>query len=254
MIVKNKKIHIVVVVLFIFLMFFTPLSCAESYYADIEITVNEAGVVDIEGISNHPDLLVQNTERYTYKKQSFWLLNITKEEVFSDYIYVLNLPDGAKINYINASGFNGIEEESGRLIIIGSGNNEKLSIIVQYQLNKTLEEFSINTIILGLLLLLIIVLTILLTYFIYQDKRDNTKSEKKKASKIEYDLRGLNSRQKDIIRLLDNKKRPLTQTEIQKELDIPKAAVSRNIHSLEIKDLIEIEKIGMSNLIRLKKQ
>ncbi|GAG42324.1 unnamed protein product, partial [marine sediment metagenome] len=44
-----------------------------------------------------------------------------------------------------------------------------------------------------------------------------------------------------------------TQVEIEKELDIPKAAVSRNVHSLEIKGLIEIEKIGMSNLIRLKK-
>lgn len=254
MIVKNKKIYRIVVVLFIFLIFFTPLIYAESYYADIEITVNEAGVVDIEGISNHPDILVQNTESYTYKKQSFWLLNITKEEVFSDYIYVLNLPYEAKINYINASGFNGIEEESGRLILTGSGNNEKLSIIVQYQVNKTLEELPINTIILGLLLLLIIVLTILLIYFIYQDKRDDTKSKKKKASKVEYDLKGLNSRQKDIIRLLNSKKRPLTQTEIQKELDIPKAAVSRNIHSLEIKGLIEIEKTGMSNLIRLKKQ
>jgi len=254
MIVKNKKIYRIVVVLFIFLIFFTPLIYAESYYADVEITVNEVGVVDIEGVSNHPDLLVKNTERYTYKKQSFWILNITKEEVFSDYIYVLNLPYGAKINYINASGFNGIEEESGRLILTGSGNNEKVSIIVQYQVNKTLEELSINTIILGLLLFLIIVLTILLIYFIYQDKIDNTESKKKKASKLEYDLRGLNSRQKDIIRLLDRKKRPLTQTEIQKELNIPKAAVSRNIHSLEIKGLIEIEKIGMSNLIRLKKQ
>jgi uncharacterized membrane protein len=34
---------------------------------------------------------------------------------------------------------------------------------------------------------------------------------------------------------------------------MPKAAVSRNVHSLEIKGLIEIEKVGMSNLVRLKK-
>jgi uncharacterized membrane protein len=46
----------------------------------------------------------------------------------------------------------------------------------------------------------------------------------------------------------------LTQTDIQKELQIPKASVSRNIHGLERKGLIEKEPIGMSNLIRLKKQ
>ena len=55
------------------------------------------------------------------------------------------------------------------------------------------------------------------------------------------------------MRLLIEKKRPLTQTVIQKELNIPKAAVSRNISSLELKGLVEKEKIGMSNLIRLKK-
>jgi len=53
--------------------------------------------------------------------------------------------------------------------------------------------------------------------------------------------------------LLIDKKTPLTQTDIQKQLNIPKAAVSRNIQRLELKGLIEKEQIGMSNLIRLKK-
>ena len=47
--------------------------------------------------------------------------------------------------------------------------------------------------------------------------------------------------------------RSMTQTEIQKQLSIPKSAVSRNIGALELKGLIEKETIGMSNLIRLKK-
>ena len=74
-----------------------------------------------------------------------------------------------------------------------------------------------------------------------------------KIEEGEYSFRGLTDRQKDIVQLLIKVKRPLTQVEIQKELDMPKAAVSRNVHSLEIKGLIEIEKIGMSNLVRLKK-
>ena len=72
-------------------------------------------------------------------------------------------------------------------------------------------------------------------------------------NKNSYDFRGLNQRQKQIMKLLIDRKKPLTQTEIQKLLNIPKAAVSRNIRRLELKGLIEKEQIGMSNLIRLKK-
>ena len=69
-----------------------------------------------------------------------------------------------------------------------------------------------------------------------------------------YNFKGLNQRQKEIMNLLIDKNTPLTQTEIQRELNIPKAAISRNIRGLEIKGLIEKEQIGMSNLIRIKKQ
>jgi len=193
---------------------------------------------------------VKNSELYTFKKQSYWLLNITKKDVFTDYFYVLTLPQGSVVNYINASGFSGIEEKSGSLIITGDGGNEYLSIIVQYQLNKDSLDFNV-LLILGILIL---TLTALLIYLIYQSKRKHiVKSNKKIVDEVEYDFKGLNDRQKQIIKLLIDVKRPLTQSEIQKELGIPKAAVSRNIHSLEIKNLIEIEQIGMSNLIRLKK-
>mgnify|MGYP006292530263 CR=1 FL=1 len=250
MAVRNKLFNLFIILFLTIFILLTPQISAQNYYADIEITIDEKGVVDIEGISNHPNLITQNTEEYTYKKQSYWLLNITKEEVFSDYIYSLNLPEGTKINYIDASGFNGIEEENGRLIIAGSGNNEKLSIAVQYQIDETSEELSMNDYVLWIFLFLIITLTILLIYFIIEDK---TKEKGFSKDKNQYNLKGLNIRQKEIMKLLINKNRPLTQTDIQKELDIPKAAVSRNVHSLEIKDLVEIEKTGMSNLIRLKK-
>jgi len=53
--------------------------------------------------------------------------------------------------------------------------------------------------------------------------------------------------------LLLKSKIPMTQNDIQRELGIPKASVSRNIRRLELKGLIEKEKIGMSNLIKIKK-
>jgi len=251
MVFVNKKLYLSLMLFLTVVILFSPKIFAQNYYADIEISVDKTGIVDIEGTTNLPDLVVQNTEKYTYKKQSYWLLNITRKEVFSDYIYELNLPKGSIINYIDSSGFSGIEENDGRLIITGSGNNEKLSIKVQYQIEEKSEELSTYDLILWIFLLLIITLTILLIYFIYEDK---TKEKKDSEYKNEYNLKGLSKRQKEIINLLIDKKRPLTQTDIQKELDIPKAAVSRNVHSLEIKELVEIEKTGMSNLVRLKKQ
>jgi uncharacterized membrane protein len=248
---KSRNLHQLLVVLFVFVFFilYVPSVCSD-YYADIDIRVDDSGVVSINGKTNHPDLLAENSEWYTFKNQSYWLLNITKNEVFSDYIYALTLPQGSTINYIKSSGFRGIKEESGRLIITGSGGNESLSIVVQYQINNRSLDFNI-LLILGMLML---ILVILLVFIIYQNKRKKLgDSDERLDNDIGYNFRGLTDRQKQIIELLIEAKRPLTQVEIEKELDIPKAAVSRNVHSLEIKSLIEIEKIGMSNLIRLKK-
>ena len=254
---RKKNLQKGIIILFLFSILLLSLSyvSAEEYYADIEITVDDNGLVDISGISNHPDLLVENSNHYTYKKQSYWLINITKEEVFSDYIFVLTLPKGAKVNHIKTSGFGGIEEESGKLVVSGAGQNEQLSIVVQYQINPTLnEQSSIDLSILFILILSIIILTILLFYFVFQKKqKESASSNEANIDEGEYNLKGLTERQKDIVKLLINVKRPLTQVDIQKELQMPKAAVSRNVHSLEIKGLIEIEKVGMSNLVRLKK-
>jgi len=88
---------------------------------------------------------------------------------------------------------------------------------------------------------------------IFIEKQKKPVSIEKTEDGQEINLKGLNDRQKKIVKLLIESKRSLTQTEIQRKLDIPKAAVSRNIRGLEIKGLIEKEQIGMSNLIRLKK-
>jgi len=153
---------------FLFFILYLPSVCSD-YYADIDIRVDDPGVVSINGKTNHLDLLVENSELYTFKKQSYWLLNITKNEVFSDYIYALTLPQGSTINYIKSSGFRGIKEEFGSLIITGSGGNESLSIVVQYQINKRSLDFNI-LLILGMLIL---ILVILLVFIIYQNKEKN---------------------------------------------------------------------------------
>ncbi len=245
----SKKIFFLYSLLILSTIICIPSISAEKYYADIKIDVDSSGFITIDGITNHLDLLIKDTEIYTSKKQSYWLLNITKEGVFSEFIYELTLPKESSINYIKSSGFISIEEEKGSLMVKGFGENESFSIIVQYQTEKLtdnqLMEFDLVFII---LLISIIVLIIILVWLIIKEK---IKDRIPKANINSF--KGLNNRQKEIMNLLIDKNIPLTQTEIQKELNIPKAAVSRNIRGLELRGLIEKEQIGMSNLIRIKK-
>ncbi|MCJ7570896.1 MAG: MarR family transcriptional regulator [Candidatus Thermoplasmatota archaeon] len=231
------------------LIIFLPTTSAQDYYADVTIDVDSYGFVTIDGTTNYPDLLIKNTEIYTSKKQSYWLFNITKDENFTDFVYVLTLPEGSSINYIKTTGSIRIEEDQGKLIVNGFGENVPFAIQVQYQIGiSTEEEFiKFDPVFIFLIAVIIILIAILAGIFVkeivktYDLKEDG------------YDFKGLNQRQKQIMKLLIDKKTPLTQTDIQRELNIPKAAVSRNIRGLELKGLIEKEQIGMSNLIRLKK-
>ena len=237
------------------MMVWLPSYGADDFYAELSIDVDSSGFVTLQGVTNYPDLLINNTPMYTIKKQGNWILNITKDTVFSDFIYELLLPKGASINYIKSSGFLRIEEHEGRLVVNGVGENETFTLIVQYQIEKLVGDTGISekdAVSLFLIIIIVILLIILMVFYLKKRKKNITNTVPKEDSPAS-DLKGLNKRQKEIITLLRERKLPLTQTEIQKELDIPKAAVSRNIHGLEMKGLIEKEQIGMSNLIRLKK-
>jgi uncharacterized membrane protein len=211
--------------------------------------VDQYGLTTIDGITNFPNLLEKITENYTSKKQSYWLLNISKEVNFTNFIYVLSLPQGSSINYIKSSGSIRIEENQGKLVVRGFGENENLSIQIQYQIEKSTENELIKFDIVFFFLISIIIVIAILLILIYGRERKKDIEIKENG----YDFKGLNQRQRQILKLLIDNKIPLTQTDIQKKLGIPKAAVSRNIRALEIKNLIEKEQIGMSNLIRLKR-
>jgi uncharacterized membrane protein len=230
-----------------------PSVYAQNYYADLTITVDSSGFVTIDGPTNYPNLTIKNTEMYTSKQQNLWLLNITKPEIFSELIYTVTLPKGSSINYIKSSGFIRIEENLGNLIVRGFGENESFSLIIQYQTEKK-DDFILQESIVYPILLSAVILVSILLFLLYQKekkiKRIETKEMKNNPPE---NWRGLNHRQKQIMQVLQTRNIPLTQTDIQKELQIPKASVSRNVRGLERKGLIEKETIGMSNLIRLKK-
>lgn len=230
-------------------MIYLPIISAQDYYADVTIDVDASGFVTIDGITNYPNLLENNTDMYTSKKQSNWLLNITKDENFTDFVYALTLPEGSSINYIKTSGSIRIEEFQGKLIVKGFGENEPFLIQVQYQIVRITGEDFIKFDPISIFLITVIMVLIVILARIFFKEREKTKNIQEDG----YDFKGLNQRQKQIMKLLIERKTPLTQTDIQRELSIPKAAVSRNIRGLELKGLIQKEQIGMSNLIHLKK-
>ena len=113
---------------------------------------------------------------YTSKKQSFWLLNITRNEVFSDFVFTLTLPKNSEINYVKSSGSVIIGEELGSLVVKGFGENESLSLLVQYKTEKTIEEegifgFDFFTIMLLVFIIVLIILFFIVLFFI--DKKKN---------------------------------------------------------------------------------
>ncbi len=254
----NQARHYLILFPVAFLSFFAVLSApsllAADYYADLTITVDLSGYVSIQGLTNYPNLTIQNTEQYTSKQQSYWLLNITKQETFSEFVYDLALPKGSSISFIKSSGSIRIEENLGGLIIRGFGENESFSILIQYQIEKQDDSFFQENIVYLILLPAILVVALLILFFYLKEKKTKKLPQPKDKKEPPGEMNGLNHRQRQIMQLLHERNIPLTQTDIQKELQIPKASVSRNVHGLERKGLIEKEQIGMSNLIRLKKQ
>jgi len=252
-IISIHRRHFFCLVLLSILLPLLPSLHAQDYYADLTITIDTSGYVDVQGLTDYPNLTVQNTEQYTSKQQSLWTFNLAKQEMFSNFVYTLTLPKESSLNYIKSSGTIRIEENLGALIVRGYGQNESLSILIQYQINKQDESFFVGNIVYIILIPSIIIVSLLLIYFLYKEKKTKPTGVIATAAPPQPEWKGLNHRQKEIMKILQEKNVPLTQTDIQRELQIPKASVSRNIHGLERKGLIEKEQIGMSNLIRLKK-
>ena len=134
----GKTIKHCIIFMICFLVFFiSPLISAQELYADITIDITESGFVTIEGDTNHPSLLAVDDQSLTSKISDNWYFEISKDEVFSEIIYKVILPPGAEIFNIDSSGTVWIGDESNRLIVYGLGQNETLSLEINYQLSKT---------------------------------------------------------------------------------------------------------------------
>lgn len=250
---RYQRLFIPLTFLSLLVITLAPVLQAADYYADITITVDASGFTSIRGLTNYPNLTIENSEQYTSKQQSHWLLNITKQEIFSEFVFEIILPTGSSISYIKSSGSLRIEENSGRLIVTGLGENESLSIVIQYQTEKQTSSLLQDNLVYLLLFSAIVIVALLIVMVFLNEKKTSIIHPIEDVKEPLGNMKGLNDRQKQIMQILHERNTPLTQTDIQRELQIPKASVSRNLLSLERKGLIEKEQIGMSNLIRLKK-
>ncbi|MBT4257843.1 HTH domain-containing protein [archaeon] len=247
---------------FLFILIFNLVS-SEDYYGDLEIKIDKIGFTTIEGITNYQGLIVEDSEEFVSKENGFWLLNITTKEVFSEYVYKVTLPKKSSINYIKSKGKFRIEGNGDEFEIIGVADNEPFEIIIQYQVEKP--QGIDWKLFFSLLVLLIIIISLELKFRKNIWKKRNSaarrtpkhgmpgQKNKLKTSSLKYDLSKLIDRQKKIMKYLIEKNKPVTQSKISKELNIPKASVSRNIVSLELKGFVEKENVGVSTIIRLKK-
>jgi uncharacterized membrane protein len=215
---------------------------AETYYADVQINVDSSGKVSISGQTNHPVLKLTDSDLFTTKNKEVWLLNISTYGLFSDFIYQVNLPSGASVNYIKSTGTFRIKSNSNSISIIGTGHNEPFEIAVQYTLGTVAFPYEYFAIPLPIAIAVYIIFVLL-------------RKKKKRIEKIvsEVKIQGLTERQKQIVDLLI-KNKSMTQKQLQEATNLPKASLSRNIDALVRKGIVIKEEKGMTNAIILKKE
>lgn len=250
-------------------------------YADIEIEVSQTGLVTITGLTNYEDFQNIQTHQYTSKNGEMWLLNISVDEVFSEYLFRLILPENSVVNYIRTTPNIRFETVDSRLNIIGVGQNRKFELVVQYSYkeeNSRLQQ-SIHPVIITLFLIFIILLLAIVFYLVIKVKFtskklneelnhsnneitqrvDPSNSDKdkniSKNNQCDYEVLKqtyayLPSRQREIISILCEEKQ-ITQRALEKRLNIPKSSVSRNVHSLVIKKIIVKKESGNTNVLEL---
>ena len=226
---------------------FVPFAYSQ-LYADVAFDVSENGEIEITGDTNYK-LFSGVTNELTSKNGSLWTLNIQSPRM-DTFEYVIILPDGATIKHIKANSDVSIEDVSGTLAIGGVGNNKPIDIVVQYTTNGKKTSITMSAVIIALLIIAIVFLVVKNGILKKPNKKEE-KVQKTEEPKKQLDRKRFTDRQLEIIDYLQ-KNGTVTQAELEKELDLPKSSLSRNIDTLVQKGTIFKEAKGMSNVIGLK--
>ncbi len=213
------------------------LSVNAQLYADVIFHVGNDGVVTISGNTNYEGFK-GTTNKLTSKQGDFWILNITSPN-FEEFVYSIELPQNSVINYIKSDTPVRIEDK-GSIVVTSTGTKEKVNIVIQYSISKG-NSNSLLTWIIGIIAIIVIVGII---YYIKNPKKPST--PEKELNRDLYTDRQL--------MILDYLKEhgTVTQAHLEKDLNLPKSSLSRNIQTLVQKGIIFKETKGMSNVIGFK--
>ncbi|MBI3051356.1 helix-turn-helix domain-containing protein [Candidatus Woesearchaeota archaeon] len=226
-------------VAFVFLLLLLPVARAEQYFADVTISVDGTGSARIRGISNHPLLAERTTQDFTSKRGSHWLLNISINESFSEYVYSVELPSGAEINYIKSAGQIRIGNSGEHTFVKGTGKGQVLAVAVEYSIADGIRSVPVAA---GIAVLLAAAGIVWLAFRIASSRRRPLPWYRKQL---------LPPRQLQIVELLERAGKPLTQKQVEADVKIPKSSVSRNLESMARSGIISKETHGMTNVVYL---
>ncbi|HDP74210.1 MAG TPA: MarR family transcriptional regulator [Candidatus Woesearchaeota archaeon] len=240
------KLGIVVAfVAFVFLAL--PALSFGAYYAEASFDVMPDGSVMVSGISNYPGFAEGKTQMFTSKDKDIWAFSLSTDEVFSEYIFSVELPRDASISYLKAPRHVRIETSNGRIGITALGKDEPIDFLVQYRINASKEEsFVPVALLLGLAFLLLAGIAFALLFF--RRGKSSAVTENKDGQAV-----FLTERQREIVSFLEKQNSPVSQARIEEELGIPKSSLSRNIETLLKKGIINKDRSGMSSMIWLER-
>ncbi|MBN1503403.1 hypothetical protein JW930_07730 [Candidatus Woesearchaeota archaeon] len=211
---------------------------SEKYYADLELQVEDNGVVHTKGTTNYAELSIKDTEYLTSKKGPYWLFNLTTKESFSDYFVSVEFPANTEINYLRVKGSFRLAQ-NGNLRIITFGNDEPIEIVAQYKLivpnRKNYTLFFIVAFAL-----------IVFLFFIIRKLFPKKSVDSKKTDLIR---KTLTQNQLLIFNILIQAKEPITQKQLLHRTQLPKSTLSRNLDIMEKKNILKKQSRGMVNVI-----
>lgn len=239
----------------ILLMLFSISIVSAQYYADVQIFVEDNGLVNVEGKSNYQSLLeIKQSDIHTSKKNGIWTLNITIDENFDNFVYELNLPKYSTISYLKTTPTFRITDNGDHLQLIGTGENQKFYILLQYKIDTT-KAFvtdnmsTVNYIFYSIGVLIIIIGTLVILKLIRMNNKKKKVTLNEEKIKVAYSI--LPQRQQDIIKLL-KKNDKMTQKQLEEIMEIPKSSISRNVQTLVVKGIVRKEQVGQTNYLSLK--
>jgi|GEM_PF-621104 len=244
-----KKIMFLLLIILSLSLFSSLINAINStYYADLSIDVHEDGYVSFLGDTNYDYFNNLQTSKFTSKNKEVWTLNIdTQNDSFTNYYFELTLPDRAIINYVKAANIN-IDTSESRIRITGFDQDKPIKILVQYKIGPK-KLVNTNTVVFFFLILLLVFGVFLFRAKIIQKYSvSKNGSENVIVDKIDF----VNDRQKKIYYYVKKQGR-VTQKELEKNLDMPKSSLSRNIDSLCRRGLISKKRLGMSNVLEIKR-